>query len=346
MLINAKYYDGISSNSHNVRLEIWSDRLYILRPEGNISWYYDKIIVQEKLSRHSDGRLINSDTPDAQINISNPQDFAKILEKLPRQKTRKDYRTAFYFSISIALLLFLIFFLIPAASPTIAAATPKSWEERIGVWATEAFNSHARTCNNPNGVKALNKLTSALAKHTNSELTFKPSVVESIELNAFAAPGGYIIFFSNMIESAASQAEVVGVLAHEMGHVTKRHSMEGMVRALMTGFLIDAFTGGAGSSLYLANQVSGLNYSRTKEAEADEFAIELLQKANVNPQGLYDFFSKLKKQESGLFNPEFLSSHPASSDRMAAISRKLNKSKEFSNILTEKEWQELKSICQ
>lgn len=346
MLIDAKFYDGITSDSQKVKLELWSDRLYIITGNNNYSWFYDKIIVQEKLSRHSDFRLSYQDSPDAQINISDKEVFAQIISKLPAQKTKVKYKPLFYYAVSIALLLFLVFYLMPAVSPAIAKYTPKKWEERIGAIATKAIIAENKICANPNGQQALEKLTKILAFYTKSDLKFTPIVINSSNINAFAAPAGNIIIYSQLIEKSASEAELAGILAHEMGHIVFRHGMENITRTLMTSFIIDVLTGGGGSSLYLGAQAFNLKYSRTKEAEADAYALEILTAANINPQGLYDFFSKIDGEENqhGTLL-DFLSTHPSNTARISSIRNAINKNTTYNNVLSEDEWQSIKLIC-
>ncbi len=148
-------------------------------------------------------------------------------------------------------------------------------------------------------------------------------------VNAFATPGGFVYVFSGLLLAADDAAEVAGVLAHEAGHVVARHAARQMVNA----FGLEAVTALAlGKNPSLAAQVAAaiaekgvlLAHSRSDEAEADEYGARYASAAGYDPHGLTDFFRKLQAQEGktpALLT--WLSDHPATPDRVAAVERQI-----------------------
>ncbi len=154
-------------------------------------------------------------------------------------------------------------------------------------------------------------------------------VVENDTINAFAAPAGFIYIHTGTILKTRNVSELSGVIAHEIGHVAKRHIAKNYGRQKGTNAGYQALVlvagvlgGGAGASV--AQMGGGLaamaylnSFGREAEMEADAFAIDVLPKAGYDPDGLLTFFETLR-YESGSQPADFLSSHPATSDRIGA----------------------------
>lgn len=140
-------------------------------------------------------------------------------------------------------------------------------------------------------------------------------------VNAFAAPGGFVYISTGLILEAENCGEIAGVLGHELAHVTQRHGVKEMGKAMVTSGIIDIFIGNE-----VAKQVSALAYdlvvsrpsSRSDEAEADEVGTQIAHDAGYNPYGLVVFFNRILalEQASGEPTIQFLSSHPATTQRI------------------------------
>jgi predicted Zn-dependent protease len=149
-------------------------------------------------------------------------------------------------------------------------------------------------------------------------------VVEDDDINAFAAPAGYVYIHSGTILQARNVGEVASVLAHEVGHVALRHIAEnydrqrnigaatqaGVLAASVFGYGGLANLGGTLASIGLLN-----SFSRADELEADAFAIEVMPAAGYDPTGLATFLQVVRR-EGGANAPAFFSSHPATEDRI------------------------------
>ncbi len=163
------------------------------------------------------------------------------------------------------------------------------------------------------------------ADTTGREYTFY--VVDSPAANAFAVPGGFIFINRGILELADNVAEVAGVMAHEIGHVVARHSLEQMAKAQNANAAVSLVyvllnrTPGIGEQVAL--QVAGsawlAKHSREAEREADEVGIIVMTRARIDPRGMTSFFEKLLEEEQrrpGMVL-QWFSTHPLTRERIA-----------------------------
>lgn len=162
---------------------------------------------------------------------------------------------------------------------------------------------------------------------------FEFHVIPQKEINAFALPGGPMFVNAGTITAAQNEAELAGVMAHEMAHVYMQHSAKQAGKTQTTaalaglaGALIGALTGGVIGQLAQAGIQFGaqgviLKYSRSDEAQADAVGAIIMYKAGYNPQALADFFKTLDAQ--GGSGPQFLSDHPNPGNREQAIQQEI-----------------------
>jgi predicted Zn-dependent protease len=152
-------------------------------------------------------------------------------------------------------------------------------------------------------------------------------VVEHPDVNAFAGPAGHIYVHTGTILRVSNVAELAGVIAHEIGHVSNRHIAENYEkqRAASVGrqaAVIGAGILGGGAAAGATNILTGVgtaavlnSFGREAEREADDFAVRVLPQAGYDPNGLPSFFETLAA-EGGARVPQFLSSHPAPAERL------------------------------
>jgi beta-barrel assembly-enhancing protease len=146
-------------------------------------------------------------------------------------------------------------------------------------------------------------------------------VVAQKEVNAFALPGGPMFVNVGTITAVDNEAELAGVMAHEMGHVYMQHSAKQLRKSAIVD-LLGAVAGAVGGSIAETGIQLGagtllLKYSRADEAQADAFGAIVLWKADFNPMALADFFRKLGATSKN--GPQFLSDHPNPGNRDQAI---------------------------
>lgn len=148
-------------------------------------------------------------------------------------------------------------------------------------------------------------------------------------VNAFALPGGQIFITAALLKKLQNEAQLAGVLGHEVGHVIGRHSAEQMAKARLTQGLVGA-AGVAGSSDYssgqtaamIANMVGSMvnmRFGREDELESDMLGVRYMLQANYDPRALKDVMRILAESRSGSAQPEFLSTHPDPGNRTQRI---------------------------
>jgi beta-barrel assembly-enhancing protease len=156
-------------------------------------------------------------------------------------------------------------------------------------------------------------------------------VIPQKEINAFALPGGPMFINIGAIVQADNEAQLAGVMAHEMSHVYMQHSAKQASKAQWAGLLgaLGGLFGGgtAGSLARLGIQLGAgtlmMKYSRADESQADAVGAIIMHRAGYDPRALADFFQKLE-QQSGGGGPQFLSDHPNPGNRLVAIDKEVS----------------------
>src|SRR6476646_5444536 len=156
-------------------------------------------------------------------------------------------------------------------------------------------------------------------------------VIPATDINAFALPGGPIFVNIGTITAADNEAQLAGVLAHEMSHVYLQHSAKQAPKATVAQ-IIAGLAGavlpqsGLGSLARMGVQIGAggvlMKYSRGDEAQADSVGAIIMYKAGYNPQAMADFFETLQKKY-GAGGPQFLSDHPNPGNRTASVQREI-----------------------
>jgi predicted Zn-dependent protease len=201
-------------------------------------------------------------------------------------------------------------------------------EKQLGVEVERRFRQELRFVRDEVVVGYVADLGSSLLRAMGPQpFEYDFYVVEDEELNAFATPGGSIYVHTGLILKARNASELVGVMGHEIGHVAKRHIAENYRReqntalgrqigVLGTGILAGGAAAQAANILTGVGAMAYLNtFSRDAEREADAFAVDVLAKARWDPHGIPAFFGTLLQQYGG-GGPSFLSSHPATQERI------------------------------
>ena len=164
-----------------------------------------------------------------------------------------------------------------------------------------------------------------------SEFRYTFDMVNQKEINAFALPGGPMFLNRGMIEAAKAEAEVAGVMAHELSHVALRHGTAQATKAQkfqigsVLGQIAGAIVGGTAGSIISQGTQFGLGatflkYSREYESQADILGAQILARAGYDPRQMANMFKTIEA-EGGGSGPEWLSSHPNPGNRYEAINR-------------------------
>ena len=175
-----------------------------------------------------------------------------------------------------------------------------------------------------------------LVRNSDAKVPFTIKVLDSEEVNAFALPGGFFFVNSGLILKADSEAELAGVMAHEIAHVAARHGTRQATRAQIAqiGMLaasIDIPYGWTGYAIRqgagLAIPIGFLTFSRAQEREADHLGLQYMYKAGYDPIAFVDFFEKiqsLEKKKPGSIAKVF-ATHPMTDDRITAAQEEIQK---------------------
>lgn len=167
-----------------------------------------------------------------------------------------------------------------------------------------------------------NKLA-AQTEADNPKLPWEFALLDSDVINAFAIPGGKVFVSRGLAAKMTNEAQLAGVLGHEIGHVTARHINEKMTRSSIAnaglGILGVAIGSGGDAVAGLAGQavqLSLLSYDRGQESEADELGMRYMTKVGYNPVGQMQVMQILKAASGGGKQPEFMSTHPLPETRI------------------------------
>ena len=162
-------------------------------------------------------------------------------------------------------------------------------------------------------------------------LKYHVRILDSPVVNAFAVPGGYLYFTRGILGHFNSEAELMGVIAHEMGHVTARHTVTSQAKqtvaqiALIGGLMVSEDFAQFANEAMQGMQLLFLKFSRDNEREADKLGVEYSSKMGYDAHQMAEFFHVLQKMQMGSDHagvPTFMSTHPDPGDRYNAVNKK------------------------
>ena len=201
-------------------------------------------------------------------------------------------------------------------------------EVALGRQLAAEVDRQAKFIDDPIITEYVNRVAQNLVLHSDAKVPFTVKVIDSDEVNAFALPGGFFYVNKGLILAADNEAELAGVMAHEISHVIARHAVENQTKAnlMQYGTLAGIILLGGIPGMVLQNtagigmMTAFMKFSRSAEAEADKLGTEYLYAAGYDPTALATMFEKLEarnKKKPGTIAKLF-ADHPAPADRRSA----------------------------
>ena len=225
-----------------------------------------------------------------------------------------------------------------AAGATGCASVSQEQEVQMGAQYAQQINQQLPIVRDPEVNRYINVLGDSIARVTSrSDLEWRFFIVDSPEVNAFAVPGGFIYMNRGLIERAQNMAQVAGVLGHEIGHVTGRHSIKQMQQQQKAGIGVNLLciltpsvcqSQVAGAAISLGANAAFAKFSRQDEADADTRGVQYVTRAGIDPRGIPQMFRILlneREQRPGGVAAWF-ATHPLEESRIDATQRQIEKS--------------------
>lgn len=181
-------------------------------------------------------------------------------------------------------------------------------------------------------VEYVNRIGQNLVRNSDSQVPFTIKVIDSDDVNAFALPGGFFYVDTGLILAADNEAELAGVMAHEIAHVAACHAARSRTRGQLMNMASLPFmlVGGpvgyaAYEGLSIATPLTFFRFSRKFEAEADFLGVQYMYKAGYDPQALTSFFEKVKAMEGRHESPvaKAFRTHPQTPDRILKTQKEI-----------------------
>ena len=227
-------------------------------------------------------------------------------------------------------------------------------EVRQGREAAAEVDRQAKFIEDPMITEYVNRVGQNIVLHSDAKVPFTIKVIDSDEVNAFALPGGFFYVNKGLLLAADNEAELAGVMAHEIAHVAARHAVENQTKASLLEYAAlgaSIFLGGIPGMIYQNTAGIGLlgifmKFSRGAEEEADKLGVQYMYAAGYDPGAMATMFEKLEaknKKKPGFISRAF-ATHPAPPDRRAsalALAARFPEHEEY--VISSSEFQRVKA---
>ncbi|MGP8200687.1 MAG: M48 family metallopeptidase [Limisphaerales bacterium] len=265
--------------------------------------------------------------------IKSNRDVAAVLGQ---REVGRAFRLTLYFAVACVVATWLGSLAVSAMVGAIVARVPMTWEERIGEGEMEQLRSSGHLMEDSNNIAQLTALAAPLIHVLPADRrNVKFHIVTDPMPNAFALPGGNVVVNTGLLKLADQPEELLGVLAHELGHFTKRHAIRRIVAAAGPLVIFGVFLHSGSGAGNLLGTGAGLmifeGFSQEYETEADVTGWSYLVAANIDPRGMIRALQKLEASEgvgvAALHKvvPQAFQSHPATEERIARLEGKWKK---------------------
>jgi beta-barrel assembly-enhancing protease len=250
-----------------------------------------------------------------------------------RKTTVRRRTTILAVAALVAAIIYGLYLLREPVGKSIASSIPVEWEQSLGETVFEQYKADRTFVEDPLFLQSLEKITEPLLTHIpDQRYQFHVYVEKNPAVNAFALPGGYVVLYTGLMTRAKRAEEILGVLAHEISHVTHQHGLRKIIDSIglsiIVNFLLGKDAGVWGAVLENGSFLLNQKFSRSFEKQADETGFAYLLGAGIDPSGMMDFFQRLhqdrqENDSSGYGDAlEFLYTHPTPKKRVNYLQKK------------------------
>ncbi len=363
----ADFFDGASARIRRAGIAVAETpdgpELVIAPPQGDrLHWRLADIRGVPDQAARGELMLAHAADPVSRLMLRDAELIRILRARCPglrrRPKPRGRGRLALWALGALASVALIIFVLVPVMADQLAGYLPPSGERALGETTfrqirealSETGLAPLAVCEARRGRAALDRMTQRLVQQVDLPYPVDVHVLDHDLINAFALPGGIVVLFRGLVETAETPDEVAAVLAHELGHVVARDPARGALRSAgsigVLGLVLGDFAGGA-AVLFLVERLIEATYSKEAEAAADAFAHRSLTAAGIPPSALSTMFRRLREkygEAEGLL--VHFAAHPALGDRIAvAEAADAGLTGALRPALSDSDWQALRAIC-
>lgn len=340
-MADAKLYNGETADRHLVSVKALGNGLMLSHPDGASETLdpADLTIVDSDNrqitlghKQRSGWRLVLAEpvTPEIASLLPGKTEYGGWVDKVGLWKA----------SGAMAVVAAVVLAVGYTAPTWLAPLVPESWERNLGTALVGDFGENA--CHTNNADVALRKMVQRVDPSALSTAHIPMTVIDVGIFNAAAIPGNQIVIFKGALDDTENPDAMAGILAHEIGHVRKRHVTQALIRELGIGALIRLFAGDIGAN---AQQLVSLSYTRANEEEADQEAIKALDQAGIDPRPTGALFRKLADESGPLDSVKWLNSHPRSAERAKLFDASWVKGRNYQPSLSKADYAALQKAC-
>ena len=369
--VSAAFFDGETAARHQVTVTIDRQTPPALIIDGDADALPQRWLLQRlrALSDQADDATLIVTTV-ADSNDETPRDPARLVIedaalrdwiRISRPDLhRRDLRSGTGRRIlargiaALAAFLVILFVLLPQLANTLATIIPEERAAQFGRATVRQMelifgDGDSLRCENPEAQAIWNDLAERFIDRSAYDAPVTVIVLDVGMVNAFAVPGGHVVFFRGLVDAAESPDEVAAVMAHEIGHVVARDPMRLALRSVgsvgILGLVLGDFAGG-GLVLALTEQLLNSSYSRGAEEDADTYAIARMIEQNIDPAALARFFQRLREDYGDIEGiGEHFVSHPSLGTRIEVARAAGEALNGTASALSAADWSVLQRSC-
>ncbi len=324
----AVYFDGKTSAPHEVEIAIVENGLSIRGLSVSVDWKWQTIALSP-LTNKKKALLQYGEFPHEYLEFDVNSELYHTIEKyIPLKLNPFSSINRRFIAFLLLTLLFSGMFVclgyfvaLPKLAAYLATQIPQKQEIELG---NKIFqNTIDKTKIDHQKSILLAKFADKINFHSSYPLHL--TVIKENIINAYAIPGGHIVVYDAILKKIKSENQLAALLAHEASHIHKKHTLLSLSQEVSGSIFISMLWGDFGiinGLIRKANELYGLHFSRQMETEADIEGLKILEKNQINPQGMIELMQHLKaeEQKQQLTNlPSFFSTHPLPEERIKII---------------------------